>query len=328
MRSNPIKAEDDTPLLVLPEVSYYGKRFFLKNMEVGFTLWENPSHQLNILLTPSLDQRHFNRWDINNFSDGSKSAAPPVSGGQSGGSGVPVSDGADAGGGGSETPLVDDVETGGGVAVGSDAGGASDPALDEGGAGLDVSAPIGMNGGINGGDGDGDGDGSDGGQAHSPSSGGASEAPVSVSLKSRKMAGLAGLEYMYSRPGINLHFQSLLDVTSIHGGHELRFAAILPFESGKSHWAITLGLNYQSRHVIDYYYGVDSAESSSDEWVYHPKSAGVSQMLRLDWQRPISEHWSWRAMLQYSRLSSAVAHSPIIFEPFVSTFFVGGVYHF
>lgn len=80
LRLNPLTEGDDTPLIILPEVSYYGRRFFLRNFEVGFTLVETEQHQLNLVATPSYDQMYFNRWDPLNltFAGGSSpiSAAP------------------------------------------------------------------------------------------------------------------------------------------------------------------------------------------------------------------------------------------------------------
>jgi outer membrane protein len=133
---------------------------------------------------------------------------------------------------------------------------------------------------------------------------------------------------MYSTHRFNFHAQSILDVSRVHKGHELRFAAIIPVEFEKNQWALTLGVNYQSQKVLDYYYGVDTDEVADDAFQYTAKSAGVTPMLRLDWQRPVGRHWSWRAVLQYSKLPDAVVASPIIDESFVGTIFVGGVYHF
>lgn len=67
IRLNPLTDADDTPLFILPEVSYYGRRFFMRNLDVGFTLLETDRHQLNLLATPSYDQMYFNRWDPLNF---------------------------------------------------------------------------------------------------------------------------------------------------------------------------------------------------------------------------------------------------------------------
>ena len=39
--ANPIKSKEDVPLWLLPNVNYYGKRFYLSNTNLGYTLFEN-----------------------------------------------------------------------------------------------------------------------------------------------------------------------------------------------------------------------------------------------------------------------------------------------
>jgi len=67
VRTNPVLDNDDIPLLVLPEVSYNGERFFLQNLDLGVILVEDTVQQFNLLMTPSYDQVFFDRWDANNF---------------------------------------------------------------------------------------------------------------------------------------------------------------------------------------------------------------------------------------------------------------------
>lgn len=126
VRRNPLFDADDTPLLVLPEVSYYGERFFLRNLDMGFTLLETPRHQLNVLMTPSYDQMYFNRWDPLNFifpsgiasaSSASNFAAPPTERNYSNfsirsNSGSSSAGGGNAGGGNSGSSDPDDISAG------------------------------------------------------------------------------------------------------------------------------------------------------------------------------------------------------------------------
>lgn len=66
-RSNPLRWQSDLPLVVIPQVSYYGKRFFLENLELGFTLFENESNSLNVLAAPGYDRAFFYRKDLQNI---------------------------------------------------------------------------------------------------------------------------------------------------------------------------------------------------------------------------------------------------------------------
>ncbi|MFL6575989.1 MAG: MipA/OmpV family protein [Povalibacter sp.] len=83
LRSNPVVGESDIPLVVLPHISYYGKRFFLENLDFGFTLFENRKHTLNLLASPGYDRVFFYRGDLQNiFINGSSgvvtTAAPAL----------------------------------------------------------------------------------------------------------------------------------------------------------------------------------------------------------------------------------------------------------
>lgn len=67
VRTNPVMDNDDIPLVVIPQVSYQGERFFIQNLDFGYTLFQNETQQFNLLVTPSYDQVFFNKWDLNNF---------------------------------------------------------------------------------------------------------------------------------------------------------------------------------------------------------------------------------------------------------------------
>jgi len=66
-RSNPVKRADDIPLVVVPQISYYGRRFFLNNLELGYTLYEGEAHTVNVIATPGYDRVFFVRDDPQNF---------------------------------------------------------------------------------------------------------------------------------------------------------------------------------------------------------------------------------------------------------------------
>ena len=66
-RSNPVVGAADIPLLVVPQISYYGPRFFLNNLEVGYTLHEGEAHTFNLIATPGYDRVFFVRDDLQNF---------------------------------------------------------------------------------------------------------------------------------------------------------------------------------------------------------------------------------------------------------------------
>jgi outer membrane protein len=66
VRTNPIAGRGDIPIIVIPQLSYYGRRFFLDNLEPGFTLFEGESNTVNLIATPGYDRVFFSRNDLQN----------------------------------------------------------------------------------------------------------------------------------------------------------------------------------------------------------------------------------------------------------------------
>lgn len=66
-RSNPVAGKSDVPLVVIPRISYYGKRFFLENLDLGFTLHEGKRNTFSLIATPGYDRAFFFRSDLQNI---------------------------------------------------------------------------------------------------------------------------------------------------------------------------------------------------------------------------------------------------------------------
>lgn len=67
IRTNPLFDSSDIPLVLLPEISYYGDRFFIENLDFGYTLLDRSNSSLGLIATPSYDSVFFNRWDPGNL---------------------------------------------------------------------------------------------------------------------------------------------------------------------------------------------------------------------------------------------------------------------
>ncbi|MFT7559435.1 MAG: outer membrane protein [Flavobacteriales bacterium] len=68
--TNPVVNGDAIPIVLIPKLSYYGKRFFLDGFSGGYTLLERSSQQLSLIVSPSYEQMYFKRWSIGNVSLG------------------------------------------------------------------------------------------------------------------------------------------------------------------------------------------------------------------------------------------------------------------
>jgi MipA family protein len=67
VRTNPLVNGEDIPLVIIPHVSYYGERFFLDDLDVGFTLAESGANTFNLVASPGYDRVYFYRTDLQNF---------------------------------------------------------------------------------------------------------------------------------------------------------------------------------------------------------------------------------------------------------------------
>src|SRR5215469_3780454 len=67
VRTNPVVHESDIPLVVIPQISYYGKYLFLDNLDAGVTLLDTDSMTLSLLASPGYDRVFFYRSDPQNI---------------------------------------------------------------------------------------------------------------------------------------------------------------------------------------------------------------------------------------------------------------------
>jgi len=86
-RTDPLVNAKAIPLVVIPQFSYYGKRFFIDDLDVGFTFAETHISNFNLIASPGYDRVYFYRSDIQNLfvsgvpvaSDAVSTDAAPVS---------------------------------------------------------------------------------------------------------------------------------------------------------------------------------------------------------------------------------------------------------
>lgn len=67
VRTNPLVNGEDIPLVIIPHVSYYGERFFLDDLDVGFSLADSGANSFNLVASPGYDRVYFYRTDLQNF---------------------------------------------------------------------------------------------------------------------------------------------------------------------------------------------------------------------------------------------------------------------
>jgi outer membrane protein len=78
VRTNPLADGQDIPLVVIPQFSYYGKRFFIDDLDLGFALAESNTNTLSLVASPGYDRVFFYRSDLQNIFVGGLPQVPGV----------------------------------------------------------------------------------------------------------------------------------------------------------------------------------------------------------------------------------------------------------
>lgn len=78
LRTDPVVYEAAIPLVVVPHLSYYGKRVFIEDLDFGITVTEGKAGTLSLIASPGYDRVFFYRNDLQNiFISGVGVAAAP-----------------------------------------------------------------------------------------------------------------------------------------------------------------------------------------------------------------------------------------------------------
>jgi len=67
IRTDPVVHQSDIPLIIIPQVSYYGEHFFLDNLDVGWSFIDDDHVNLSLIATPGYDRVYFYRSDLQNI---------------------------------------------------------------------------------------------------------------------------------------------------------------------------------------------------------------------------------------------------------------------
>ena len=132
-------------------------------------------------------------------------------------------------------------------------------------------------------------------------------------------------------PGGKITADLTADVLNEHKGHELGFSYSYDFRGAFKNPALILtpniGLNYRSRNLNDYYYGVRASEATVTRPEYNVgDSTGLTTGLSINYI--YSENLSLMAMVSFEWLGSEIKNSPIVDEDHIESYLFGIMYKF
>lgn len=127
-----------------------------------------------------------------------------------------------------------------------------------------------------------------------------------------------------------IKFKLLHDVNNVYQGlnSSISYHRDLSFKTAPQlHMRLSLGIDWQSQNLSQYYYGLNDKDVLLDEQLYRAHS-GVNPFVSLSANYALSKSWKLQTTIKHQWLGSHIADSPLIQDNNVSSAFVGVVYAF
>lgn len=148
-----------------------------------------------------------------------------------------------------------------------------------------------------------------------------------TALPERDFAVNSGIEFLYISRWGDLQAQLLTDVSGTHRGESAWLAYSYPWITPDSEFSLTLGMEWKSRDLVDYYYGVTRDEAIDGRPAYTGR-AEINSVIRFSASHALSKRWRLVGVVEQEYLGKHIRNSPIIERGRVSTAFIGIYYKF
>jgi outer membrane protein len=150
-------------------------------------------------------------------------------------------------------------------------------------------------------------------------------------MSDRRATAEAGLSVAQEFDWGRLKAECTSDVLNEHKGHEIRLLADRRFEGvfGFAKLALTpgIGVNWRSKQLNDYYYGVEGKEATSSRPATNVGST-VSSLASLRVDCPLSDRWNFFGVVSVEWLGSEITDSPIVDQHHRTSVLIGTLYKF
>jgi outer membrane protein len=147
-------------------------------------------------------------------------------------------------------------------------------------------------------------------------------------MDKRRTSAEAGLNGTWRTQPVIVSFGFFTDVSDNSNGNSALLGLSHPFRLSDS-WTLTpsVGAEWLSAEVVDYYYGVRPSEATPIRPAYAGQSS-VNLRGALMAHYKLARAWSLFGGVSYTRLGAGITDSPIIIHDSVAALFVGGGWHF
>lgn len=117
------------------------------------------------------------------------------------------------------------------------------------------------------------------------------------------------------------------DALGVHKGYEISASYQYPIQHNALTIVPSLSVDVPSAELVDYYYGVRTAEAITDRQAYTGKSV-VNVSVGVTMMYQVADHWQLIGGAEYVRLGDGITDSPIIENDHEATVFSALVYRF
>jgi len=148
-----------------------------------------------------------------------------------------------------------------------------------------------------------------------------------LEIPKRSLAVDGGLEIVYVGDWGDIQLQVLTDLSFTHKGAEIWASYAYPWQYGNWKAVPSVGINWKSHNLLNYYYGIRDSEKQFNRSAYTAES-GVNSFVKLSIAYRFNENWGAVGIAEYETLSRGIRRSPIVDKDGIGTLFIGLMYKF
>ena len=152
-------------------------------------------------------------------------------------------------------------------------------------------------------------------------------APQAFKPPKRDYAVELGFETLFDGDWGAATLRGFHDVSGTHNGFEIGADYDYRYTHGRFSVAPSVGVEYKSRALNDYYWGVHAAEASANIVEYHV-DAGFGWHAGLRTNYYVTKHLRAALSVNYEKLQNSVVESPLVKDDYVLGFFGGFAWTF
>jgi outer membrane protein len=146
-------------------------------------------------------------------------------------------------------------------------------------------------------------------------------------MDDRRMTLELGTDIIYRDNFGFTSFSILNDVLGRHNGQVLSVSYGKNFRREVLTFTPSLGLEWQSKRFVDYYYGVRAEEARVSRPAYDPSNA-LNPFLSLRLSYQLKEQWSLYGNFRYDWLDGEISESSIVEQSYKASWMFGLIYSF